>query len=285
MRQFLILFIISPVLLLGQQIVPLSPKDFPEGIITRTEDYDSESLLYYFTGEANMYLEYGFSSLLVQVINLRNDNFKVEVFQMNSPEAAFGIYSLSLMKCISTDTIISFDCYSRMHYQAAYGKLYIKLTSESGDEFTRQRFISVAKTIMQKNPQAAFSLPEPFDSPYFRKNPGTLIFVKGPVGLQNSLIPFQNYFLGVRFAMYAIPLSYQQGDLYFSRITFLTPGDQYIFLKAAGLMSNNVPISNTVNANGLYNEFRQIDPLSIYFLQCQQPNRPYPIDAVLMNSK
>ena len=281
MRIFLLLFLLMPVLLPAQPIVPLTGDNFPDAIIGKPITYDIESIMEYNDG-GDLFIEFGFVSLVVQEVAWQTSKIKVEVYQMATPEAAFGVYSLSVTQCMQRDTLTPFDCNSVYQYQTAYGNLYISITSETGSGAARALYMPVANAIMQKNPQPVLKLPDPFNQPLLKKGRKGLVYIQGPVGLQNCLFPWQDLFLSVRFGMYAIALANPESEFYFARIQFETPGDLLRFLEMAGLAHDGVPMPNTNTNDGLYREFQQLDNQTIYFLQSQEP---WPISAVIPPEK
>ena len=131
MRTVLLLLMLLPLKFVAQTIMPLTAENFPDAIVGSVNNYDIESLPEYNSG-ADLFIEFGFRSLLVQQISWETAKIRVEVYQMMTQEAAFGIYSLSVLKCQQQDSLTPFDCNTVYQYQAAYGNLYISVTSESG---------------------------------------------------------------------------------------------------------------------------------------------------------
>jgi hypothetical protein len=277
MRTILFIFMLIPVMTLAQPVMPLTPDDFPGAIVGKADSYDIASLLEY-NETADVFIEYGFRSLIVQEINWDKAKIKVEVYLMMTPEAAFGIYSTSVLKCLQRDTLTGYDCNGKFQYQASYGNLYISVTSESGSDSARARYLPVARAVMKKNPQQVFQLPVPFDQPLLKKGRKNLVYVQGPLSLQNILFPWQDLFTGIDFGMYAMVVANPTSDIYFARIQFAIPDGVFRFLRLAGLMQGDAPVPNTSTNDGLYREFRQIDSQTIYFLQSQDP---WPISAVV----
>jgi hypothetical protein len=279
MRIIIFLFWLMPVMLLAQTTMPLTGDNFPGATVGKPDTYNLETLQTYNEG-AGLFIDFGFKSLMVQEIVWEAAKIKVEIYQMNTPEAAFGIYSLSVIKCLQRDTLIAFDCNEIYQYQAAYGNLYISITSETGSGTARAMYLPVASAIMQKNAQQILELPVPFNQPLLKKGRKNLVYIQGLTGLQNSLYPWQELFLGVRFSMYAIFLANPDSEIYFARIRFETPDDLSRFLELAGLMQGGVPVPNSNNNDGLYREYQQVkqdDPLTVYFLQSQVP---WPISSI-----
>jgi hypothetical protein len=277
MRTLLFIFLLIPAVLQAQGINPIISGDLPDAAAGEAENYGIESVLEY-NEDAGVFIEFGFSTLMVQRITWQSLSLKAEVYRMQSAEAAFGAWSVSVPRCLQRDSVIPFDCSSLYQYQCAYGNFYISITCETGSEKARLLCIPVAQAIMKNNPQELFMLPEPFNRPQLKKARQTLVFTGGPVGMQNVLIPWQDLFFGVEAGTYSIILPHDGYDIYFARIRFATPDSRMRFFGLAGLLDNGVPVPNTNTNDGLYREYRDIDGQTIYFLQSQEP---WPIDAVI----
>ncbi len=278
LKNILSSFLFLPLMTWSQDLVPLVITDIPQAMIDRSQTYDGESLWGYIDGGADIFMEYGFQSMLVQELTWNNEKLKLEVYRMQTPEGAFGIYSTSVIKCLQRDTLNASDCVSRFQYQLAYGNFYITITSESGSAAARQLFFPIARIIMQKNPQTMLKFPGIFTQGRLLEYRKNLVYLQGSLGLQNSLFPWQDLFLGVHFGMFAITVPDPEADIFFARITFPAPPDMMRFLTAAGLVKQLQPIPNVTTADGLYREYQQVDDNTIYFLERQEP---YPIDALI----
>ena len=61
--------------------------------------FTETSLYGYINGGAELYLEYGFDTLIVTEMTVEGNDLKLEVYRMKDPEAAFGIFSVSRFRC------------------------------------------------------------------------------------------------------------------------------------------------------------------------------------------
>jgi len=265
-----------PFLTMAQTIRPLAAENFPDGVVGSATYYNLESLNGY-SDEADLYTEAGFRSLMVQDVIWSKLKFRVEVYQMDAPESAFGMLSLSGTRCMVRDTLVPNDCFSLYQYQCAIGNLYVTVGNETGSNLARSMYLPIARVVMELNPGAPLSLPDPFKNATLKKCRNNLVYIEGFTGLQNSLFPWQDIFLGVRFGMFATYFTSPDSEIYFARIWFESPADRARFLTLAGLMLNGAPVPNTNTNDGIYREFSVVDDLTIYFLQSQLP---YPISAV-----
>ncbi|NQV01015.1 MAG: hypothetical protein HQ542_00070 [Bacteroidia bacterium] len=256
------------------QVQPLTGNELPGAIGITTNTYTPEGLWNYNSSQAPVISEYGFTALLVQKFMVGMEDYKFEAYLMNSPEAAFGMYSTNILRCTIQDSVTSYDCLTQYQYQAAYGHYYIVITNQSGSSVAQNYSFTIMKKFMQLNPQTPMELPAVFNAPAFAKNRNQIDFISGMLGMQNSLMGWENLIVGVHFAMYAVILPDPRGEIYFAQISFPTQADLYNFLTRAKLIQNGVPIQAYNSNNFLFREFTPIDlshPLTIYFLQCTQP--------------
>ena len=252
------------------QVIPLKSGDVPGLTIISSDLYTDDAFRSYSGSDANLYLEYGFRSLLVQRLKMNADELKIEVFEMTSPEAAYGIYSVSVIKCMFRDTVAPFDCQGRFQYQAAIGPYYVSISRSTDKQVTGTGMMSVARAFMTKNHTAPFRLPDAFNQGRIRASGQMVYFAKGLLGLQHCPFPWGNEIIGINFSMYSIMIPDQWGDIYFARFSFLRPEDLTRFLNAMGLMSYNMPVPSRFN-EGIFREYQTTsDPLTIYFMQSQQ---------------
>lgn len=116
------------------------PEGFPyvnknnleEGKIKSERTYTAESLFGYMNGGAELYLEYGFDRLVVSVLEVDDNEYKVEVYKMNTPEAAYGIYSVSVFRCDTSGLIKDYSCQTDYQIQVCKGQYYISIINDSG---------------------------------------------------------------------------------------------------------------------------------------------------------
>ena len=99
---------------------------------TRFSVYGENSLWGYINGGADIYLEYGFKELMAQNFVWESEPFKVDVYVMASPEAAFGIYSISKFTCKAEGNIGSHSCINPYQVQVVNGNLYVSVIAFNG---------------------------------------------------------------------------------------------------------------------------------------------------------
>lgn len=216
-----------------QEVSPkLIPSDIPDGQISRTEQYDHNSLWGYINGGADLYLEYGFKKVTAQEVLIDSFHFKVDISEMNSPEAAFGIYSVSHRKCPGTDSLAQFVCSSPHQLQCVSGKFYISIINDNGsaEEQNVSRFI--AKKILSKSSQAKLELPsfckKELFSPYLNK----LKFINGRLGIENGVPDLADLFDEIKsYSFYFLPIELDSGMISIMQVTIDADSDRVRFFK------------------------------------------------------
>ena len=124
--------------------------------------YTKDTLYTYINGEAELYMPYGFSTLVSALYTKQGDSkaaLVVDIFQMGSIIDAFGIYSYyrsADMEKIKIGSDGFIDESQLMFYKDRY---FVKL-SASGDNPERDVFISCGEAIGKKIPGKSTSLDE-----------------------------------------------------------------------------------------------------------------------------
>lgn len=269
MRNLLYILLLIPYQLFSQ-VIPLQDKDIPQALISNTDILTGQDFRDYMKGSGETYLEYGFKSLMVQDIRWNSEHIVLEAFEMNDPSSAYGIYSVNIPNCKTRDTLTSFDCFSPGVYQSAYGRFFLRISSETPTPGDKGMFSLIAGKFMGNNPDSLFKLPAVFTKDMLRRFGRDPWCTKGVLGVQHTPVPWQDLFNMVRNTMFVIILPFDR-DVTFARINFPGVNDKMTFLKRAGLLNGFTPVQSTTTSNGMYREYRQIDETNIYFLECQLP--------------
>jgi len=269
MYRFLPILLILP-MRLWAQVSPLHDHDVPQALITHSAVLSGQDFRDYMKGSGAVFLEYGLKDLLVQDLRWKEEHVVLEAYEMPDAVSAYGIFSVSLNGCIAKDSLTSFDCFSLSGYQCAYGRFYLRISSESPSAGDNEFFSFLARKFFFNNPDSLFKLPAVFMQDPFRKYPRHPFCTMGILGVQHTPIPWQDLFILVRNTMFAVilPLDW---NVYFARISFTDASDRNTFLKRAGFIKGYSAFPNITTPDGLYREFRQIDETTIYFLECRQP--------------
>lgn len=252
------------------ELPALLASDIPGGTITRSEHFDGTSLWGYIDGGADVYLEYGFKTVLVQELQWQNHRFKVDIFQMKSAESAFGIFSASRHRCFASDTLARFCCFTPHQVQIAQGDLYISIANDGGSEEEQASMRTLARTILGRSRELPFAPPKSFsESPY---SPQDLIFMRGPLGLQNAFPDWQELFDGMKdFSVYLLPLEINSGYVYTARIHFSSEKDKMTFYGRRGLQPPGGTAAPGSTGKGICRMVKAITATDIAYLESSIP--------------
>lgn len=123
-------------------------ENIDKGKILSERTFSKESLFGYMNGGAELYLEYGFDRLHVYEIEIDGVELKAEVYKMNDSDAAYGIYSVSVFRCDSTNHLPSYSCQSAYQLQICKGDYYISIVNSTGQKTGVALSMNIAKKLL-----------------------------------------------------------------------------------------------------------------------------------------
>lgn len=232
----LILFVTCGIPLHPQEEIFLSDSETDGGETVTRKTYDGSSLWGYINGGADLYLEYGFKKLYLQEIRKNGITYKIEIYEMNDPESAFGIFSVSRYKCGADTSIPVWNCAMPYQTQFVKGSYYVSVSNvkASSEEQDYTRFLSLH--LVRKMKGKTFAIPEVFRHPVYRESADGLMMIKGPLGLMNGypdwIDRFENY---QDFRITVLPIRPEQGHTTIARIHFAQAQDQTAFINSLNM--------------------------------------------------
>ncbi len=216
-----ILILICTTVLAEVEFPKIVAEDLPGCLITREQTFDGESLWGYIDGGADLYLEYGFTSLLVQELDYGQIHFTINIYRMKDSASAFGIYSISRFKCDKVDSISLFNCISNFQFQVAKGKYYIQIINNKGNKEAQDKSKNIAAVLLAKTNEKDIALPEIFSNELLAKEIDELKYFTGILGIQNGYPDWIDRFSDdARFSLYLLPLETEGNSLIISLIKF-----------------------------------------------------------------
>ena len=150
----------------------------------KTERVFTGAALYGFmNGGADLYYEYGFKELVSREIIYKGEEFTVDIYTMETPLDAFGIYSINAYKCIRADSLGRFDCLSKYQLQAVDGNAYVSIVFPSGSHAARKVADELYRIYVAEG-KTGINIPGQLT--YMAKSgSGTLKYMKGKLGINN----------------------------------------------------------------------------------------------------
>lgn len=191
---FILLLLLYSMQSAGQEIPEIEVQQLPGYDITRNQLFDGGSLWGYMNGGADIYLEYGFEVLRVMEFTKEDENLKMELFKMDDPISAFGIYSIKTFKCVKSKLLTSFDCLNPYQFQIQYGDYYIQIINESGSKAAQEMMKELAGKILDEPERKETTLPISYLTDSLNLPVAEIKMILGPLGIQNKAIALSGYF-------------------------------------------------------------------------------------------
>ena len=111
----------------------------------------------------------------------KGEDYTLEIYEMPSPEDAFGIYSLHIFKCERTDALGCIDCLSPYQLQAVVGNKYVSVVFSSGSSAAKDAVDELIRLYLPMDGKEAPQIPEILGirSPYS----GAVKYLRGPISV------------------------------------------------------------------------------------------------------
>ncbi|MDP4196749.1 MAG: hypothetical protein Q8940_16980, partial [Bacteroidota bacterium] len=202
--------------------------------------YDQKTLWGYIDGGADIYLEYGFDKMIIEEITQQNHHFKVEIYKMKNPEAAFGIYSVSKADCPKSDSLAEYCCITSYQTTAFKGEFFISVINDSGDKESIQLGNKLASIVLGKIKDLGFRLPDLLTQMEFASLKNEVKFFNGILGLQNSLPEMADQFENYKnYKIYFLPIEKNGSHFNLFVISFADKNNIKDYLEHIGLASSD----------------------------------------------
>lgn len=216
---------------------PALPDDAIDGVnVVRTVQYDKDALWGYMNGGADLYLEYGFENLTVQTFRGEDADFKAEIYKMSSPEAGYGIFSVSRFRCSETRVVLRTDCLTDYQYLAAKGSYYVSVSNTTGSLKEREISLKIGQKILEDIESSGLQRPGLFHIDMLADNLDRLMFMSGPLGMQNGFMKWDEMFTGfLSYEAWIMPFEFQESQFTLAWVKFPDRETAEHFLKQSGI--------------------------------------------------
>ena len=165
--------------------------------VKRERVFTGTGLYGFMNGGADLFLEYGVRKLTTRDLVYIDEEYTLDIYEMPTPEDAFGIYSVHIFKCLQADADDCINCLSTYQLQTVTGNFYISLVFTSGSEKARTN----AKVLLQhymadiKGDNIAF--PEQIQSSVSTPYSGVLKFLRGPISISGAQLSLATMLQGI----------------------------------------------------------------------------------------
>lgn len=150
--------------------------------VERERTFTGAGLYGFMNGGADLYMEYGVMSLITRDVIYIGEKYTIDIYEMPTPEDAYGIYSMHVFRCQRADNDKCIDCLSSYQLQVVSGNRYVSVVFPSGSTIAQQgadeliRFYVSLEDSKNRNiiPELIVSKP-----PYS----GVVKYLKGPLSV------------------------------------------------------------------------------------------------------
>lgn len=178
----------------NQEFPAINKEDLPRSKFSPPLYFKGESLFGYIDGGADIYLEYGFSGLTVSQFEYMKGRYKVEIYKMNGPEEAFGIFSISRFHCRQRPAFSTYTCQNKYQLLICSGSYYISIINEAGSKADSAASILIGEKIVAKIAQPAADLTLFFPEVPVETLRNDAKLVKGKLGIVNGVTELEKFF-------------------------------------------------------------------------------------------
>jgi len=165
----------------------LKTNDLPGVEFTGTRSFTETSLYGYIDGGAELYLEYGFDTLVVTELTSQAKDIKVEVYRMKDPEAAFGIFSVSRFRCNGGAKLTDYYCRSAYQLQLCKGPYYVSIINSDGTNEEQALSDNIARTLLASIDGPSFNANQFSPEEVSKEMMKSAVLVRGSLGVFNGV--------------------------------------------------------------------------------------------------
>jgi len=155
--------------------------------ITKTRTFTAESLYGYMNGGAELYLEYGFDTLVVTEVVSGGKDIKIEFYCMSDAEAAFGIFSVSRFRCNGGPKLTDLQCRSAYQLQLCKGRYYMSIINDTGTDAEQKTANEIAAYLIRTIADPPFDPVQFFEGGLDDETMKSAVLIRGPLGIYNGI--------------------------------------------------------------------------------------------------
>jgi hypothetical protein len=177
--------------------LPESASISPWKVDGQPKNFKGKELYDYIDGGAEIFYEYGFAQVIAQRYVLGDKSITVDIYEMDHPKAAFGIFSVqrdSEMPALAVgDEGTASDTLARFYQE----HFYVVITANKSAPDMKQALVKIARTVSQKI-QKTSQLPDLIKAlPTANLIPRSKGYVSGLLGLNNQFYLGDSNILGI----------------------------------------------------------------------------------------
>ena len=165
--------------------------------VKRERTFTGTGLYGFMNGGADLFLEYGVRKLTTRDLVYSGEEYTLDIYEMPTPEDAFGIYSVHVFRCTQADADDGINCLSTYQLQTVTGNLYISLVFTSGSERARTNAKELLKHYVSDINEDNILFPEQIKTSVLRPYSGVLKFLRGPISISGAQLSLATMLQGI----------------------------------------------------------------------------------------
>ncbi|MCZ7556972.1 MAG: hypothetical protein M5R41_11290 [Bacteroidia bacterium] len=245
----------------------LNTADIPGWSIEQPDRYNDKQLFGYINGGAELYLEYGFRMVTAWRCQKGKQEFVADVYEMATPAAAFGMWSISRRNCTSTLDGAMWSCVTSNQILFTRGSVLVNITIYDKSEESRSAARKAAVALLKRIEGKDFMPPEVFTTGALSRQKNELRLMQGPLAIQGSLADWSGLLEGIaRCDVFHTRSGAGKSATDVGMLRFRSPRDVDTFIAAAGFRKEDVRKKWNVNA-GKKRALKLSDATTVWFLE------------------
>jgi len=228
----------------------LPDSNFADGwkVSSKVINYTSSNLYGYINGGAELFLEFGFDSLIILNYQKGEEELSLEIYKMKTALAAYGVYLMKCGKEESSEEIAARHTVNRFQYLLLRNKYFVQVNNFSGSEDNLKAMTLLSQKFI-KGIEAAKE-PEIFNwLPQENRIAGSELIIRGQYGLQSIYTFGPQDILGLNGQHFALLADYKtEADGKYTRLRIGYPDAQTAAKVFADIKQNLDPLLKQVKS-------------------------------------
>ena len=167
-------------------------------IVKKERIFTGTGLYGFMNGGADLFLEYGIKKLTTRDLVYMNEEYILDIYEMPTPEDAYGIYSIHVFRCTQADVDNEINCISTYQYQTVKSNLYVSLVFSSGTDKAKSNAKDVIHHYIADIEDEQISFPEQLQTNVPKPYSGKLKFLRGPISFSGAQLSLAKTLEGIK---------------------------------------------------------------------------------------
>ena len=167
-------------------------------IVKRERVFSGTGLYGFMNGGADLFLEYGVKKLTTRDLVYMGENYTLDIYEMPTPEDAYGIYSVHTFRCTQADVDDEINCLSNYQFQTVKANSYVSLVFTSGSDKAKANAKEVIQRYIVDIVEEQIPFPEQLQASISKPYSGKLKFLRGSISISSAHMSLAKTLEGVK---------------------------------------------------------------------------------------